>query len=77
MLSLHLWKDGKQMNRENLTSWFFVVEPFQIFPNWKLAIMKHWCKRPQKYKAGMWTSYEFGFFRFYHWPEEKPVINID
>jgi hypothetical protein len=32
-----------------LSSWFFFVPPFTILPRWKLAVMRQWLWRYQRY----------------------------
>lgn len=54
-----------------LNSWFFVVSPFNILPSIKLAIMRHFTRQPQRYDAGIWTSYEWAWFRIYYWPKSE------
>lgn len=57
-----------------LGSFIFVVSPFNILPNIKLAILRDWRWRYQKYKTSDWISYEWGFIRLYYWPIDEYII---
>ena len=49
----------------------FVIEPFNILPNWKFALLWSPCLHPQKYVSCVgWVAYEWLWFRFYYWPKE-------